>query len=115
MNNSIDIYVAAREILNTIRLQQPIRLIGVSVCNLTKNTVQLSLFSTDRVKQAATQTMDTINDRYGDFCITWGTLIERYHHKGVISLPGGLPESNASTFLRRKVKTPGNSSPEEKI
>jgi len=99
MNNSIDIYVAAREILNTIRLQQPIRLIGVSVCNLTKNTVQLPLFSTDRVKQAATHTMDTINDRYGDFCITWGTLIERYHHKGVISpawRPAGVKCVNLS-------------------
>lgn len=99
MNNSIDIYVAAREILNTIRLQQPIRLIGISVCNLTKNTVQLPLFSTDRVKQAATQTMDTINDRYGDFCITWGTLIERYHHKGVISpawRPAGVKCVNLS-------------------
>src|SRR3990172_3429700 len=91
MNNSIDIYVAAREILNAIRLQQPVRLIGVSVCNLTKNTVQISLFGTDRIKQAATHTMDTINDRYGDFCITWGTLIERYHHKGVIS-PAWRPD-----------------------
>jgi len=91
MNNSIDIYVAAREILNAIRLQQPVRLIGVSVCNLTKNTVQIPLFGTDRIKQAATHTMDTINDRYGDFCITWGTLIERYHHKGVIS-PAWRPD-----------------------
>ena len=100
MNTSIDIYIAAKEILNTIRLQQPIRLIGVSVCNLTKNTVQIPLFSTDRVKQAATQTMDTINDRYGDFCITWGTLIERYHHKGVISpawRPAGVKCVNLST------------------
>ena len=99
MNNSIDIYVAAREILNAIRLQQPVRLIGISVCNLTKNTVQIPLFSADRVKQAATQTMDTINDRYGDFCITWGTLIERYHHKGVISpalRPAGVKCVNLS-------------------
>jgi len=105
MNNSIDIYVAAREILNAIRLQQPIRLIGVSVCNLTKNTVQIPLFSTDRVKQAATHTMDTINDRYGDFCITWGTLIERYHHKGVISpawRPTGVKCVNLSTQKGKK-------------
>ena len=100
MNTSIDIYIAAKEILNTIRLQQPIRLIGISVCNLTKNTVQIPLFSTDRVKQAATHTMDTINDRYGDFCIMWGTLIERYQHKGVISpawRPAGVKCVNLST------------------
>ena len=91
MNTTINIYIIAKEILNTIRLQQPIRLIGVSVCNLTKNTVQIPLFSVDRIKQAATHTMDKINDRYGDFCITWGTLIERYHHKGVIS-PAWRPD-----------------------
>ncbi len=105
MNTSINIYITAKEILNTIRLQQPIRLIGVSVCNLTKNTVQIPLFSTDRIKQAATQTMDTINDRYGDFCITWGTLIERYHHKGVISpawRPDGVKCVNLSAQKNKK-------------
>src|SRR3990167_3217287 len=115
MNNSIDIYVAAREILNAIRLQQPVRLIRISVCNLTKNTVQIPLFGTDRIKQAATHTMDTINDRYGDFCITWGTLIERYHHKGVIS-PAWRPENikciNLSVQNKKIKRQPkrGNSS-----
>ncbi|MBI2469646.1 MAG: DNA polymerase IV [Planctomycetes bacterium] len=105
MNNSVDIYIAAKEILNTIRLQQPIRLIGISVCNLTRNTVQIPLFSVERIKQAATHTMDKINDRYGDFCITWGTLIERYHHKGVISpawRPEGVKCVNLSTQKGKK-------------
>lgn len=99
MNNSIDIYIVAKEILNTIRLQQPIRLVGVSVSNLTRNMAQIPLFRSDRMKQAATRAMDKINDRYGDFCVTWGTLIERYHHKGVISpswRPGGVKCVNLS-------------------
>lgn len=91
MNNSLDIYIVARDILNTIRLQKPIRLVGVSVCNLIKNIAQIPLFSAERNKQAATRAMDDINDRYGDFCITWGALIERYHHKGVIS-PSWRPD-----------------------
>jgi DNA polymerase-4 len=103
-NNSIDIYSIAKDILNTIRLQQPIRLIGVSVSNLTKNISQIPLFRADRNKKAATRTMDEINDRYGDFCITWCTLLERYHHKGIISpswRPSGVKCVNLSA---RKTK-----------
>lgn len=98
-NNSIDVYLYAKDIFHAIRLQQPVRLIGVSVCNLIKNVAQIPLFRTDRVKQAATRAMDEINDRYGDFCITWGTLTERYHHKGVISpswRPNGIKSVNFS-------------------
>ena len=98
-NNSIDIYVIAKNILSGIRLRRPIRLIGISVSNLTKNLAQIPLFSTDRNKEAATRTMDEINNRYGDFCITWGTLVERYHHKGVISpswRPSGIKCINLS-------------------
>jgi len=84
-NNSIDIYIIAIDTLNTIQLQQPIRLIGISVSNLIKNISQIPLFMSDRNKKATIRAMDEINDRYGDFCITWGTLIERYHHKDVIS------------------------------
>jgi DNA polymerase-4 len=84
INNSIDICMIAKDILNTIRLRQPIRLVGISVSNLAKN-IQIPLFHGDRNKKAAERVMNEINDRYGDFCITWGTLIERYHHKGAIS------------------------------
>ncbi|HQU32108.1 MAG: DNA polymerase IV [Planctomycetia bacterium] len=104
-DNSIDIYRIAIDILNTVRLQQPIRLIGISISNLTKNLSQIPLFLSDRNKKAATRAMDKINDRYGDFCITWGTLIKRYQHKGVISpswRPSGIKCINLSTRKTKK-------------
>ncbi|MCF6156635.1 MAG: DNA polymerase IV [Candidatus Brocadia sp.] len=107
LNNSIDIYMVVKDILGTIRLQQPIRLVGVSVCNLTRNIAQIPLFPNDRARQKATRVMDEINDRYGDFFITWGTLIERYHHKGVISpswRPGGIKCVNPSPQKTKKQK-----------
>lgn len=103
-NNSIDIYLIVKDILNNIRLLQPVRLIGVSVCNLIRNIAQIPLFHTDKSKQAAACAMDEINNRYGDFCITWGTLIERYQHKGVISpswRPGGIKYVNLSEKNRK--------------
>ncbi|HJW86565.1 MAG TPA: DNA polymerase IV [Candidatus Brocadiaceae bacterium] len=90
-NSGLDIYQIAMDVLNAIRLQHPVRLVGVSVSNLTRNVAQIPLFAKDRNKQAAVRVMDKINDRYGDFNITWGTLIERYHHKGVIS-PSWKPD-----------------------
>lgn len=104
MNNSIDIYMIAKDILERIRLRQPIRLVGVSVSNLTRNIGQIPLFPNDRARQAATRVMDEINDRYGDFFITWGALIERYYHKGVISpswRPGGIKCVNLSPQQNR--------------
>ncbi len=90
-NSGLDVYHIAMEVLNAIRLQHPVRLVGVSVSNLMRNVAQIPLFAKDRNKQAAIRVMDKINDRYGDFHITWGALIERYHHKGVIS-PSWKPD-----------------------
>lgn len=108
MSHSIDIFLVARDIFSAGRLQQPVRLVGVSVSNLTKHLARIPLFRSDRDKQAATRAMDEINDRYGDFCVTWGTLIERYHHKGVISpswRPDGMKYVNLSTLQKPKGKT----------
>ncbi len=100
MNNSIEIYMATKDILDTLRLQQPVRLIGISVSHLAKN-LQIPLFHGDRNKRAAMCAMDEINNRYGDFCITWGTLLER-HHKSVIS-PSWQPSgSKCINYLANK-------------
>jgi DNA polymerase IV len=92
VNHGLDIYAAVREILQDIPLALPVRLVGVSVSSLEKNFSQLPLFSVDRNRRFIAEAMDEINDRYGDFTVTWGTLAERYHHERVISpawRPGG--------------------------
>jgi len=92
VNHGLDIYTAVREMLRDIPLALPVRLVGVSVSSLEKNFSQIPLFDDDRKRRFIADAMDEINDRYGDFTVTWGTLAERYHHERVISpawRPGG--------------------------
>jgi DNA polymerase-4 len=89
--HTVDIYQAAMRILSSIRLEQAVRLLGVSVSNLCKRAVQLCLFEEGKKKALVTQAMDEINGRYGEFTLTWGTLLLRYRHAGVIS-PSWRPE-----------------------
>jgi DNA polymerase-4 len=45
--------------------------------------------------------MDRINNKHGDFAITWGSLLNRYHHPGVIS-PAWRPEGVHKTAFPNK-------------
>ncbi|HTG01012.1 MAG TPA: DNA polymerase IV [Nitrospirota bacterium] len=85
VNHGLDIHAAARELLHSIPLAGPVRLVGVSVSQLEKNYSQMPLFGEERKRRFIAETMDTINDRYGDFTVTWGTLVERYRHGRVLS------------------------------
>lgn len=95
VNHGLDIYSAVREILRGTRLAQTIRLVGVSVSGLTRNVVQMPLFNEERKRTFVAEAMDDINDRYGEFTITWGTLADRYHHERVIS-PAWRPVGDRS-------------------
>jgi DNA polymerase IV len=85
VNDGMDIYLMAMKLFMPMRLAQKVRLVGVSVSDLVCDPMQVSLFEDDRVKQAVTSAMDEVNDRFGEFTVTWGTLISRYNHKGVIA------------------------------
>ena len=67
-----------------------VRLLGVSVSNLTNDTAQLSLFLEEQRRQKLLQAMDRINNRWGDFMITWAKLMDRARGGNVIS-PGWRP------------------------
>ncbi len=85
VNHGLDIHAAAVGILRETPLRQPVRLIGVSVSGLERNVMQMALFNHDRKRDGIDHAMDEINDRFGSFTVTWGTLKERYEHGRVIS------------------------------
>jgi DNA polymerase-4 len=75
INRSDDICRAALSILDTVELEQPVRLLGVTLSNLKHQAEQLPLFEDERKKLFATQAMDKVNDRFGSRVVTLGTLL----------------------------------------
>jgi DNA polymerase-4 len=75
VNLSDEIYKAALSILNTVELEQPVRLLGISLSNLKHQAEQLPLFAEDRRKLEATKTMDAVNARFGNRVVTFGSLL----------------------------------------
>ncbi len=90
---SEDIYRAAVRILDSVPLEQPVRLLGVRLSNLRHREEQLPLFIDEKIKVFATRAMDEVNNRYGDFTVTFGALLSTAGKKGsfVIS-PAWRPE-----------------------
>ena len=74
-NQSDEIYKTALGILNTVELEQPVRLLGVSLSNLRQEQEQLPLFEDERKKMFATQAMDAVNRKFGEMAVTYGSLI----------------------------------------
>jgi DNA polymerase-4 len=85
VNHGLDIHAIASTILHETLLEQPVRLVGVSVSDLERDLVQMPLFAEERTREFLADAMDEINDRYGSFTVTWGTLKERERHDRVIS------------------------------
>lgn len=75
VNLSDEIYRAALGILNTVDLEQPVRLLGISLSNLKHEAEQLPLFDEDRKKLEATKAMDAVNARFGTMVVTFGSLL----------------------------------------
>ena len=61
INQSEDIYKAAINILDTVELQQPVRLLGVRLTNLKYHLSQLPLFPQERRKVLMVRAMDAVN------------------------------------------------------
>jgi DNA polymerase IV len=89
-----DIFAAAKGILDGIKLQQAVRLVGVALSQLGEMPRQLPLFAKQTKSRKLTRAMDEINNRFGDFTLTWGSMLEHDDsegHGGVIS-PSWRPE-----------------------
>lgn len=87
INLSDEIYRAALGILDTVELEQPVRLIGISLSNLKHQAEQLPLFEDERKKLFATQAMDSINERFGRMSVTYGTLLAGKEKAGSHVIP----------------------------
>ena len=82
VNQSEDIYRGAVQILDAIELEQPVRLLGIRLTNLCYQREQLPLFAEERRKAFMINAMDTVNDRFGDFTVTYGSLLGNNEEKG---------------------------------
>lgn len=90
-SNSEEIYQASVKLLGSIELTQPVRLLGVKISNLSSHVEQLPLFGQDRKKALLANAMDNVNNRYGDFSVTFGSLLGKEAGSKVIS-PAWRPE-----------------------
>lgn len=87
INLTDDIYRAALSILNTVELAQPVRLLGITLSNLKQQNEQLLLFIEDRKKLEATKAMDTVNLRFGNMVVTFGSLLSGKENAGSHVIP----------------------------
>lgn len=74
-NLSAEIYRGAVTLLDSVELTQPIRLLGVKLSNLRHQDEQLPLFEGERKKAHLAKAMDEVNSRFGEFSVTYGTLL----------------------------------------
>jgi DNA polymerase-4 len=69
-----EIFREALEIFEWISHPKPIRLLGVGVSLLKKEWCQLDLFEKGDKKEKMLQAMDRVNERFGDWTLTWAGL-----------------------------------------
>jgi len=77
VNQSDQIYRAAVSIFDSVPHPMPVRLLGVRLTNLLLQEEQLPLFPEDRKKQSLVRAMDAVQDRFGEFAVTYGSMLGR--------------------------------------
>jgi DNA polymerase-4 len=74
INSGNEIFQHAFEIFESISHPKPIRLLGVGVSLLKKEWCQLGLFEKRNKKDNLLKAMDRVNERFGDWTLTWAGL-----------------------------------------
>ena len=69
-----EVYRHALEIFESISHPKPIRLLGVGASLLKKEWCQLDLFEKREKKDNLLRAMDRVNERFGDWTLTWAAL-----------------------------------------
>jgi DNA polymerase-4 len=96
-NDTHVIYQRALNILDGIRLKDRVRLLGVCLSDLIRDPQQLPLIVKERKRRALLNAMDSVNEKYGDFQLTWGSYIMQKSGSEVISpawRPAGVKNIN---------------------
>jgi DNA polymerase IV len=75
VNSGNELYRHSLEIFQSIRHPKPIRLLGVGASQLKKEWVQLNLFEKREKKDDLLRAMDRVNERFGDWTLTWGSHV----------------------------------------
>jgi DNA polymerase-4 len=91
-SQSDEIFKEAVNILESLELDQPVRLLGVRLTNLCCQRQQLPLFTHERRKVLATSAMDEVNDRYGNFTVTYGSVLDNEEKGSFVISPAWRPD-----------------------
>lgn len=91
-NQSDEIFTEVVSILDTMEISQPVRLLGVRITNLCYQRQQLPLFEDERRKALVTTAMDDVNDRYGSFTVTYGSILANEEKGSFVISPAWRPE-----------------------
>ncbi len=96
-NHTHEIYRSALSIIDSIRLRDKVRLLGVSLSSLAADCGQMYLFEEKVKEKAVLSAMDAINDKFGDFKMTWASYLRNSGGSMVISpawRPSGVKNIN---------------------
>ncbi len=100
LNGSEEIYQASVKILDSLDLDQPVRLLGVRLSSLRFKTSQLPLFPKERRQYLLTEARDCVNDRYGDFTVMFGSLLEQKGKGSHVISPAWRPKGVRNVAVR---------------
>lgn len=89
---SEDIYRAAVAILDGLLLTSPVRLLGVRLSNVQHRVAQIPLLEEERRADYLTQSLDRVNDRYGEFSVMPGSLLDVKGKGSHVISPAWRPE-----------------------
>ena len=86
-----DIFRAATEVWEKIKMSEPVRLVGISVSNLREKKYQMPIFEDERRKFKITIAKDKINDYFGEFTIFPAAILNRNTRERTIA-PSWRPD-----------------------
>ncbi|HVP35989.1 MAG TPA: DNA polymerase IV [Terriglobales bacterium] len=103
IDDAREIYQTALSLLEQVSVEASgVRLVGVSVSNLIKGIGQLSLFRKEWREQMLLEAMDEVNDRYGEFTLTWGRLLDKVKRTNILS-PAWRPDKHVRKFRKEYI------------